>query len=69
MELVKSRTGTGLRSGRTLVLFDHDWAQNGLDRWEREFPNNSAGFDLFRFLSNTRLGCSDLQRFVDRRTK
>ena len=49
---------------RTLALFNYDWDQSGFARWAREFPVDSAGFDLFRFPSNARLIGFDLERFV-----
>jgi hypothetical protein len=42
MELVKSRTGTGLRSGDTLVLLNRDGDQNSFARWVREFPTHNS---------------------------
>lgn len=54
---------------RTLVLFNHDWDRVGFARWSREFPHDSAGFDLFSFPSNARLAGFDLERFVARLAK
>jgi hypothetical protein len=54
------------RSPRTLVLFNYDWDRVGFARWSREFPHDSAGFDLFSFPSNARLAGFDLERFVER---
>lgn len=51
---------------RTLVLFNYDWDRLGHARWSRQFPHDSAGFDLFSFPSNARLAGFDLERFVDR---
>ena len=51
---------------RTLVLFNYDWDSLGFDRWRREFPFDSVGFDLFSFPSNARLAGFDLERLVDR---
>jgi hypothetical protein len=51
---------------RTLILFNYDWDRVGFARWSREFPHDSAGFDLFSFPSNARLAGFDLERFVDR---
>lgn len=51
---------------RTLVLFNHDWDRVGFARWSRDFPHDSAGFDLFSFPSNARLAGFDLERFVER---
>jgi biotin carboxylase len=54
---------------RTLVLFNYDWDRVGFARWSREFPHDSAGFDLFSFPSNARLAGFDLERFVARLAK
>lgn len=51
---------------RTLVLFNYDWDRIGFARWSREFPHDSAGFDLFSFPSNARLAGFDLERFTER---
>lgn len=51
---------------RTLVLFNYDWDRVGFARWARDFPHDSAGFDLFSFPSNARLAGFDLDRFVAR---
>lgn len=57
------------RTPRTLVLFNYDWDRVGFARWLREFPHDSAGFDLFSFPSNARLAGFDLERFVARLAK
>jgi len=49
---------------RTLALFNYDWDRIGFSRWRREFPFDSAGFDLFSFPSNARLAFFDIERFV-----
>lgn len=54
---------------RTLVLFNYDWDRVGFARWSRDFPHDSAGFDLFSFPSNVRLAHFDLERFVARLAK
>ena len=54
------------RPTRTLVLFNYDWDRVGFARWARDFPHDSAGFDLFNFPSNARLAGFDLERFVAR---
>ncbi len=51
---------------RTVVLFNFDWDQLGFARWQRLYPSDSAGFDLFTFPSNLQLANFDLERFVDR---
>lgn len=55
-----------MNPARSLVLFNYDWDQAGFARWAREFPCDSAGFDLFSFPSNAHLIHFDLQRFVER---
>ena len=51
---------------RSLVLFNYDWDRLGFSRWAKEFPSDSAGFDLFSFPSNAHLVNFDLQGFVAR---
>lgn len=51
---------------RTLVLFNYDWDRVGFARWSRDFPHDSAGFDLFSFPSNARLAGFDIERFTER---
>ena len=58
-----------MTASRTLVLFNYDWDRVGFARWSREFPHDSAGFDLFSFPSNARLVSFDLERFVARLAK
>lgn len=57
------------RTPRTLVLFNYDWDRVGFARWSRDFPHDSAGFDLFSFPSNARLAGFDLERFTERLAK
>jgi hypothetical protein len=57
------------RTPRTLILFNYDWDRVGFARWSREFPHDSAGFDLFNFPSNARLAHFDLEDFVARLAK
>jgi len=51
---------------RTLILFNHDWDRVGFARSARDFPHDSAGFDLFSFPSNARLAGFDIDRFAER---
>ncbi|HMP12224.1 MAG TPA: ATP-grasp domain-containing protein, partial [Hydrogenophaga sp.] len=55
-------------SGRTLLLFNHDWDAIGHARVlrGRGHPVDEDGFDLFSFPSNARLAFFDLERWVDR---
>lgn len=51
---------------RTLALFNYDWDRLGFSRWSRDYPCDSAGFDLFSFPSNARLVGFDIERMVTR---
>ena len=48
---------------KTLVLFGYDWDAIAFGRLSRQWPQLGAGFDLFRFPSNVRLGWFDMERF------
>lgn len=52
-------------TARSLVLFSYDWDASAFAELADEFPQVSAGFDLFSFPSNARLAGFDLERFVD----
>ncbi|TNF62970.1 MAG: ATP-grasp domain-containing protein [Burkholderiales bacterium] len=55
-------------TGRTLLLFNHDWDAIGHARALRGsgHPVDEDGFDLFSFPSNVQLAFFDLERWVDR---
>ena len=47
-------------------LFAYDWDRDALQRLQQTIALDHAGFDLFRFPSNTRLIGFDLERFATR---
>ncbi len=49
---------------RTLILFSYDWDRPAFDALAGDWPQVSAGFDLFSFPSNVRLVWFDIERFV-----
>ncbi len=50
----------------TLVLFNYDWDQRAFAALSKQWPHQSAGFDLFTFPSNVNLVWFDMVRFTDR---
>ena len=63
--MARMNDASSTHPARSLVLFNYDWDRIGFDRWRREFPIDSVGFDLFSFPSNARLVGFDLHRLVD----
>lgn len=49
---------------RALTLFSYDWDRPAFDALTTEWPQVTAGFDLFSFPSNARLAWFDIDRFV-----
>lgn len=49
---------------RTLILFSYDWDRPAFDALAGDWPQVTAGFDLFSFPSNARLVWFDIERFV-----
>ncbi len=48
---------------KTLVLFNYDWDKIGFGKVAKQWPQRSAGFDLFSSPSNARLAWFDMDRF------
>ena len=53
----------------TLVLFNYDWDQRAFAALSKQWPHQSAGFDLFTFPSNVNLVWFDMVRFTNSGTE